>query len=209
MSRETDPAFAQRGTEARGAANLSRTSRRRILFLLASLPASAPLKAMARSPLIDDFASRPEDRWRFFTDTVMGGISVGRVAFPEDDGVAFLRLSGTVSTANNGGFIQARTALTQSAPADATGIRLVVRGNGQRYFVHLRTRATRLPWQYYQAGFETADKWTEVQLAFGDFRASGPLLPARPHPNVLRTLAIAAFGRNHDARVDVREIGYI
>jgi hypothetical protein len=28
----------------------------------------------------------------------------------------------------------------------------MVRGNNQRYFVHLPTGGTPLPWQYYQAG---------------------------------------------------------
>ena len=37
---------------------------------------------------------------------------------------------------------------------------------------------------------------------------SGALLRATPRPDRLRSIAIVAFGRDHEAEVDVREIGY-
>ena len=50
--------------------------------------------------------SQPQDsdRWRFFTDGVMGGVSTGQAVIA--DGA--LTITGDVSTDNNGGFIQAR-----------------------------------------------------------------------------------------------------
>lgn len=163
---------------------------------------------MAQPVTIDDFTSGPEARWRFFTDGVMGGVSTGRTVFTEEQGTALARMTGEVSTANNGGFIQIRTALPDGAPADATGVRLVVRGNGERYFVHLRTRGTRLPWQYYQAGFETSSEWQEIRLPFDGFSASGGLMRTTLRPEGLTSIGIAAYGRDHEVRIDIRAVGF-
>ena len=81
---------------------------------------------------------QPETRWRFFTDGVMGGVSIGQVAFVEEDGQGHARMTGRVSTANRGGFIQMRLDLASPPPAGTSGVRLVVRGNDQRCFVRPR-----------------------------------------------------------------------
>jgi hypothetical protein len=156
---------------------------------------------------VDDFKSNPEQRWRFFADTVMGGRSTGQVEFRTGGGEAYARLSGEVTTANNGGFIQIRRDL-KSVPGDAQGIRLVVRGNGERYFVHLRTSGTILPWQYYQAGFSTTGAWREVRLPLSSFERSGRFLGNTPKASSLKSIGIVAFGRDHKADVEVLEIGF-
>ena len=46
-----------------------------------------------------------KNNWAYLADTVMGGVSQGRAEFSSDA----LRLTGKVSTENNGGFIQVRT----------------------------------------------------------------------------------------------------
>lgn len=97
--------------------------------------------------------------WRYFSDRVMGGVSDGGAALEQDNGVAFARLTGQVSTANNGGFVQIRRDLDMAFAADSTGLTLTVRGNGDDYFVHLRTTQTRRPWQYFQATFQTTPDW--------------------------------------------------
>ncbi len=157
---------------------------------------------------IEDFTMQPETRWRFFTDQVMGGVSTGGVTFAQQDGLAYARMSGRVSTANRGGFIQMRLDLASAPPEGTTGVRLVVRGNGQRYFVHLRTGWTLLPWQYYQAGFDTAQDWSEVRLPLDAFAASGALLRKVPSAASLTSVAVAAYGRDHDVRIDVRDVGF-
>lgn len=162
----------------------------------------------SESGMIEDFTMQPETGWRFFTDQVMGGVSTGGVSFANEDGQSFAQMTGRVSTANRGGFIQMRLDLTSPPPDGTTGVRLVVRGNGQRYFVHLRTRGTLLPWQYYQAGFEVSEAWAEVRLPFDDFAASGALLRMVPRPGDLNSIAVVAYGRDHDARIDVREVGF-
>ena len=183
------------------------------VLIVAALLSGALPPAVAEEPqsgdaLIEDFKMQPETRWQFFTDQVMGGVSSGGVAFSQEDGQAFARMTGRVSTANRGGFIQIRLELATPPPEGATGVRLVVRGNGQRYFVHLRTGGTVLPWQYYQAGFDVTESWSEVRLALDAFAASGALLRNVPAAGSLTSIAVVAYGRDHDARIDVREVGF-
>jgi hypothetical protein len=163
----------------------------------------------AQAPRIEAFAMQPEVGWRFFTDTVMGGVSTGQLSFVSEDGRTHARMTGRVSTANRGGFIQMRLNLDSPPPAGTAGIRLIARGNDQRYFVHLRTSGTVLPWQFYQAGFDVTRSWAELRLPFADFRASGGLLRATPRSETVTSVAIAAYGRDHVAEIEVREIGFV
>ena len=150
----------------------------------------------------------PETRWRFFADTVMGGVSSGEMRFETEDERPHVRMTGTVSTENNGGFIQIRHELSSAPPAGATGLRLEVRGNDTRYFVHLRTRGTLLPWQYYQAGFEVTQAWAEVRLPFEAFAPSGRLLRPDLRVETITSVGIVAFGRDHRADISVRSLGF-
>jgi len=176
------------------------------VFLLVG-PVSAD-DTVIRDFAIEDFTMQPEDRWRFFTDQVMGGVSTGGVVFAKENGEPYARMTGRVSTANRGGFIQMQLDLATPPPDGTTGVRLVVRGNGQRYFAHLRTGGTLLPWQYYQAGFDVTDGWGEVRLPLDAFKASGALLRNVPRPASLTSIAVVAYGRDHDAQIDVREVGF-
>jgi len=179
---------------------------RRLLVLLFFLV--APIRALAGDTVIENFELQPETRWRFFTDGVMGGVSSGQVAFVQENDQAHARMTGSVSTKNNGGFIQMRMELPDGTAENVTGVRLIVRGNDQRYFVHLRTSGTMLPWQYYQAGFQATGDWAEVRVPLDSFKRSGGLLRAVPIANRLRSIAVVAYGRDHEAAIDVREIGF-
>lgn len=148
------------------------------LLLALSGTGAGPSPEDRATMLIDDFAradglSNLGTAWRVFTDRVMGGVSRGSASREKVEAVPCLRLQGVVSLENNGGFVQAALPLGKDGrPFDAsgfTGIRLTVRGNGEPYYVHLRTGDTRLPWQHYQAAFPTDDSWREVDLPFGTF----------------------------------------
>ena len=178
------------------------------VMLGGALPPAIADGTAARQTIIEDFTMQPETRWHFFTDQVMGGLSTGGISFAQEDGTSFTRMTGHVSTANRGGFIQIRLDLTSPPPAGTTGVRLIVRGNVQRYFVHLRTKGTLLPWQYYQAGFDVTESWNEVRLPMDAFAASGALLRGVPNPASLTSVAVVAYGRDYDARIDVREVGF-
>jgi hypothetical protein len=143
--------------------------------------------------------------WSYLADTVMGGVSEGQARL---EGGA-LRLTGRVSTANRGGFIQARTEMPGGLPAGAAALRLRVRGNGERYFVHLRTVRTRLPWQYYQQGFETGPDWAEVVLPLSGFAPSGRMMAGAVRPEEVRSVGLVAYGRDHVADVALAALGTV
>jgi hypothetical protein len=159
--------------------------------------------AAASDPMPVADLSKPEEAtlWRFFTDQVMGGVSTGEARV--EDGALALR--GTVSTANRGGFIQVRREVA-ALPEGTRALLLDTRGDGQTYYIHLRTRATRLPWQYYQASFGAPEDWAEVEIPLDAFLPSGGMLPRSIRPETVRSVALVAYGRDHAAQVDLRRI---
>ena len=181
-------------------------------YLLAGL-LLAGLSQAADMLLIDDFTSedglsRLGTPWRLVTDRVMGGVSVGQMARQQTDGHHALCLQGAVSLENNGGFVQAALDLAPAGYLDAhgyTGIRLLVRGNGESYGLHLKTADVRLPWQSYRSGFPTGPDWQEIRLPFHRFarhRIDVSLDTAR-----LRRLGVVAIGRAFTAELCVAEVG--
>ena len=146
--------------------------------------------------------------WEYLGDSVMGGVSQGRMTRETVDGRAVLRLSGVVSTENRGGFIQMRTEVPGGLPGEARGLLLRVRGNGARYFAHLRTRASVLPWQFRQAAFDTGPDWAEVRLPWSDFAAKGGPGLAPLTPGGIRSVGLAAYGRDHVAELWLSDIGW-
>lgn len=181
-----------------------------LLAMLCFCCSIGPLATPALAEVImrDTFDEAPQERWQFFTDTVMGGVSTGQVAFLPENAKTYARLTGTVSTENRGGFIQMRSTLTENLPDSAEGVRLITRGNGQTYFVHLRTSGTLLPWQYYQGSFEAEQNWTEQRIPFSAFTASGRLLRSELAAETVKSIGIVAYGRNHQAEVEVLEVGF-
>jgi hypothetical protein len=128
--------------------------------------------------LLDDFSAESGvsaigTTWRSFTDRVMGGASDGSHQVTTIDGRRCVHLKGQVSLENQGGFVQVALSLEQNRrPFDASpykGLRIWVRGNGETYYIHLRTRQTSRPWFYYQASFTAGEKWQEVEIPFSQF----------------------------------------
>ena len=70
-------------------------------------------------------------------------------------------------------------------PSNYQGVRLWVRGNGERYSVHLRTCRTWLPWQFFYTTFDTSDQWRQVDLPFGEFKSESFTLGAKLRPSRL------------------------
>jgi hypothetical protein len=164
--------------------------------------------AVAEEAMLDAFENQPEKRWDFFADTVMGGVSSGQVRFIKENGSAHARMTGQVSIENRGGFIQLRKTLSEKPSDNAKGVRLVVRGNGQRYFVHLRTSGTMLPWQYCQGGFDSSEDWAEVRIPLSEFKPSGRILRSELRAGSVKSVGIVAYGRDHQADIRVQEIGF-
>ena len=165
--------------------------------------------------LIDDF-SNPERMsalgtfWRGFTDQVMGGVSTGTSKIETIDGRRALRLTGDVSTKNNGGFIQVALPLTGSgAPLDVSayrGVRVTVRGNGETYHLHMRTTTTILPWQYFHAAFPAGSKWATVDLPFSGFLPAA--MKAKLDPALLTRIAVVASEKEFRADIAVAKLEF-
>ncbi|MGR3636400.1 MAG: CIA30 family protein [Shimia sp.] len=177
-------------------------------ILVTSLMAFNLSSAASAEEMFETFENNPASRWTYFADTVMGGVSTGNATFDNSSSGAFVRLAGEVSTQNNGGFIQVRRDLAAKLPGDTQGVRLSVRGNGGVYFLHLRTTGTRLPWQYYQAQFKSTGEWTDVHLTLSAFKPSGRLLRKALRADTITSVGIVAFGSNHTAQIDVREVSW-
>ena len=159
--------------------------------------------------------------WKFVSDQVMGGVSEGNVSLEKDGDMVFARLTGDVSTRNNGGFIQLRSKvslfnkpkmfqLIHDADKDGKnlqGVRLNVRGNGETYHVMIRTYLNWSPSDYYSHTFETSPDWKQVDLPFSEFKRSKSRSTALDIDEI-RDFGIVAFGRDFQSDVSVSQIDF-
>ena len=148
--------------------------------------------------------------WQFISDQTMGGVSDGQAILDKDGDMIFARLTGNVSTANNGGFIQIRTNFSFvdliNTNKDLKGVLLNTKGNGETYHIFIRTSEDRSYRDFYSATFTTNDNWEIVDLPFSKFkhRYSNRSLDG----NDIRTFGIVAYGRNFYSDVSVSEISF-
>jgi hypothetical protein len=130
---------------------------------------AAPASLASPYPCLD-FRQPTEDlatRWGALDDVVMGGVSQSGIRWSE--GAAWF--SGTVSTANSGGFASIRTRNFDPPLnwAGFAGVKLRVRGEGQRYKFMLRSDPG---WDSvaYSYSFDTeAETWIDVSIPFTRF----------------------------------------
>ncbi len=155
--------------------------------------AAAIIDDLTRGPPVASIGSS----WNLLTDGVMGGVSSGTMTRGNLDGRAAIRLRGTVSLENNGGFLQIALDLSPDGSViDASawdGIELDILGDGEEYGVHLRTDALTRPWQSYRHLFTAGPAWQTVRLRFADFTAHRTDVPFDPRR--LRRLGVVAIGR--------------
>ena len=147
-------------------------------------------------------------RWIYFADNVMGGISEGSSEYVKVASGKAIRLYGEVSTKNNGGFIQVRMPYSIDQLEKYKGIKIKMKGNGDEYFLHLRNRSSRLPWQYYQASFKSEPTWKEVNIPFEQFKRSSNFMKSVFDPSSIKTIGIVAYGKDHTADVMVSELEF-
>lgn len=123
-------------------------------------------------------APRLHEFWGAVDDVVMGGMSASSLR----QGADHAQFTGRVSTQNSGGFVSVRTRNFEP-PYDLSawqGLRLEIRGDGQRYKLILRDRAT---WDgaAYCGSFDTAKgEWQGIEVPFANLVAT---FRARTIPN--------------------------
>ena len=141
-------------------------------------------------------------KWEFVSDKVMGGISEGKFEILKDKKNNFLRLSGSVSTENNGGFIQIKSNFDIDED-NFNGIRIKARGLPSEYFIHIRTSFLLLPWQYYSGKFVVSDVWEDHEILFKDFEKSNFYQPSLFSSSDIKSIGFVAFGKNFEAQLDI------
>jgi len=156
--------------------------------------------------IIDDLSNPNERNWVYFTDTVMGGVSKGNLEFHQDKNESYYRLTGFVSKENNGGFIQFATGISGVPKRKYEGIRIKVRGNNEKYELHIRTRLTPAPWQYYSYQFFATDDWQTIDLPLDSFIKSNFYQPKSFNATNIRSIGIVAIGKEYDAQIDLARI---
>ena len=147
--------------------------------------------------------------WQYISDRTMGGISTGEATLEQDAGMFFVRLTGNVSTKNNGGFIQLRSRLSfanfEKDGKKIKGVRLNVRGNDETYHIFIRTNETQSYRDYYLASFEANSNWEMIDLPFKEFKHNLSNNSNLDGKN-LRTFGIVAYGRDFISDVSVSKI---
>ena len=147
--------------------------------------------------------------WNFITDQVMGGISTGQFKVENIENRICYRMTGNVSTKNNGGFIQIRAILKPSIKAtNYEGIYLKVYGNNERYYLSLRTPYTKAPWQNYKFGFKVKKNWQEIKAPFSKFKRSHFYQPKDVKKQKINSVGLVAGFDDFKADICLAEIGF-
>ena len=147
--------------------------------------------------------------WNLVTDQVMGGLSVGKLSVEEIEGFKCYRMTGEVSTKNNGGFIQIRVKLNPEVYSkDYKGVYIKVYGNNNNYNLHLRTGLTFAPWQYYGFTFFSKKNWTEIRAPFNEFQKSNYYQPKSIIGQNIKSVGLVAGFNDFKADICLGEIGF-
>jgi hypothetical protein len=192
-----------------------------IKSLVLSILSLAALVSFAKDDLVFPIQPGTVSDWKYVSDQVMGGISRGNVLLEHDGDITFARLTGDVSTRNNGGFIQLRSAVSlfkkpemfqlihdaNKAGQELKGVRLNVRGNGETYHIMIRTYFTWRPSDFYFHTFEAGPNWNLIEMPFVEFKRSNAK-SSRLDINDIRDFGIVAYGRDFKSDVSVSEISF-
>ena len=186
--------------------------RRALLLALVLILAGIGTTTASETLLIDDFSNATSPlgtQWQGFSDRVMGGISDIQAGYVREGEGNAIRMVGSVSLENNGGFIQVRLPLASRGSLDAsdyTGIAVEVKGAPGYYYLHVRTADSRSVRQYYEARVDVDTQWQRVEIPFAAFERA-TVMPAL---NAERLTSVALVGgkQEFDADVTIRKIEF-
>jgi len=159
--------------------------------------------------------------WTKSSDMVMGGVSSAKIFRTTILERSCNLLQGSVSTANNGGFVQMSLDLSNKLTAQgipetvdasaSSGVEIdVFCPRGESYSLHLRTPDCTAAFSSYRASFETkALEFSSVQLPWSAFDGHGPGAEGVPlDPTKLRRLGLLGIGREFDAELAVSGVRF-
>ena len=178
-----------------------------ILFLLCQNHVSS--KDMILDKLNNPKLTNQSQKWNFITDQVMGGVSTGKFIVANVDGVKCYKMTGDVSTKNNGGFIQIRAKLNPVINSkDYNGVYVKVYANKKNYNIHLRTDLTLAPWQYYSYTFFSSEKWVIIRAPFIEFKKSNFYQPKSILGQNIKSIGLVAGFDDFKSDICLSEIGF-
>ena len=184
---------------------------KKIIFLISFLLCQDNVfsKNMILDKLENPKSTNQSQQWNFITDQVMGGVSSGKFIVEKVDGIMCYRMTGDVSTKNNGGFIQIRAKLNPEINSkEYDGVYVKVYGNEKNYNLHLRTGLTLAPWQYYSYTFATTKSWTEIRAPFEKFKKSNFYQPKSILGQNIKSVGLVAGFDDFKSDICLCEIGF-
>lgn len=151
--------------------------------------------------------SAPLDAWKLVSDQVMGGLSNGKLVREEKYGCLCDCMTGAVSLANNGGFLQMKLPVAGSEiPGTVKGLFLELAGSPDTYNVHIKTHDLMRPWQSYRLQVNLTEEWQRFVAPWAQFKAHRTDTPLQQAH--ITSVAIVAIGKAFVADVAVRKLGY-
>ena len=184
---------------------------KKIIFLILFLVSHSNVfsKDMILDQLKNPKLTNQSQEWNFITDQVMGGVSTGKFIVERVDGVMCYRMTGDVSTKNNGGFIQIRTKLNPVVSSkEYNGVYIKVYGNEKNYNLHLRTELTLAPWQYYSYTFTSTKNWIIIKAPFEQFKKSNFYQPKSLLGQSIKSVGLVAGFDDFESDICLSEIGF-
>ena len=193
--------------------------RREILAMIPMAMTTSLANAVERTApeltIIDNFAdpSMPTSvpgTWSGFTDRVMGGVS--DATFTEDviGGRTCIRLQGTVTRDQGGGFVQmARNFGSYREVFNAIpyqGLELTVFGNNEVYNIHLRTSDVRWYDQSYRTSFFAEPQWQTFRFPWSTFIPNSIDKPL--NLNGIQRIGLLGWMREFQADLALSKIGF-
>ena len=179
------------------------------LILLLLCQTKSFSSAMILDQLKNPNITNQSQQWKFITDQVMGGVSIGKFEVEEIEDTMCYRMTGQVSTKNNGGFIQIRTELKPEINTkEYEGLYIKVYGNKKKYSLHLRTGLTLAPWQYYSFKFSAVNNWMLIRAPFNKFKKSNFYQPKNIIGQKIKSVGIVAGFDDFYSDICLGEIGF-
>ncbi|MFK7788950.1 MAG: CIA30 family protein [Phycisphaeraceae bacterium] len=143
------------------------------LFRLAPCAFAAALFLMPLTVFAETDISRFGDEretfknWYAVNDTVMGGVSKGRVALSDEGHLVF---TGDLSMKNNGGFASIRTRDVADMLEGNNTLNVRLRGDGRMYYLALRDENRGMAASHRKPIMTKKDKWIDVSINLDEFK---------------------------------------
>ena len=180
-----------------------------LLFLFLTFANNSNSKNLILDNLNTPGKTTQDQKWLFITDGVMGGLSEGKVRIDKIQNISCYRMTGDVTTENNGGFIQIRALVSPNIHINKfKGIYIKVFGNNKKYNLFIRTGLTLAPWQYYSFSFFSSNGWTEIKAPFVEFKKSNFYQPKKLLNQKIKSIGLVAAFDDFKSDICLSEIGF-